>query len=137
MINKDNIDNNIECLILEDEYYTALEIKRLLIAYKPGYRVAAILETCMEFDEFISRNVNVDLIVGNIYLADGFTPKYIMQSGISVPVILTRGADGSCDYNLPNLIGYISKPVTKELLYSCINKFESEYILHPHTIGCN
>lgn len=121
MVNKENI----ECLILEDEYYTAFEIRRLLCAYNPAYTVAATLESCKEFTEFIDRGQNVDLIVSNINLADGMVLEPLSSMKRPIPVILTC-AEYPQDFKMPNLVGCIYKPVTGELLYKCLETFEQK-----------
>lgn len=119
MVKKDNI----KCLILEDEYYTAFEIRRLLYAYKPAYSVTATFESCVEFKEFINLGNNVDLIVSDIYLADGPALKSLSSLDRPIPIILTC-TEYPHDFNLPNLIGCIYKPITGNMLYKCLDLFE-------------
>lgn len=130
MDNKDNID----CIILEDEYYTAFEIKRLIQAYKPAYTVSAILESCGEFQDYIKCGNSVDLIVSDMNLADGSALKIFGAMTTPIPVILLCHEYPE-NFRLFRLVDFIYKPITCELLYKSLDLFERSHISNSEQIN--
>lgn len=117
----------IKCIILEDEYYTAHEICRLLKGYNDRYSVMNIFERCEDFVQFIDCGELPDLIVSNLYLADGFIGNIPKISELEIPFILTYLGNSFNFPQLQFLVGMIEKPVTKNLLYKTLEQYETNY----------
>lgn len=122
----------VKCLILEDEFYTALEICRLLKEYDDRYRIIRILEHCKDFVQYLSTEELPDLIVSNVMLADDYLFRLPTISELEVPVILTCIGNSEECSSVPNLVGVIEKPVTKPILFECLQKFETKYYHLTH-----
>lgn len=117
---------NTSCLILEDEYHTAQEIKRIVLSYRPGYQIIGPLESCMEFSMLLSgRTIMPDLIISDVQLADGISTKVFEAHNLKTPVIFTAARDADLDLTASfNTIGRIRMPVTYQELVSSIWRFE-------------
>lgn len=119
--------DHINCLILEDEFYTACEIRRLIKEYNGRYNVTGILESCEEFAHFIDIGELPDLIVCNVTLADGPIVNAPAFTNGKVPLILTCVEESISLVALPNIVGTIVKPITGELLYKCLAIYEHKF----------
>ncbi len=118
---------NINCLILEDEFYTAREIMRLLKEYDGNYNVTHILESCQEFTHYMEIGELPDLIICSVTLADGSIFKTPAFSYNTAPLILTCVEESISDHTLPNLVGTIIKPITAGLLFKYLRLYEHRY----------
>lgn len=118
--------DKIECLILEDEYYTAFEIRRLLYAYDSSFFVPAVLESCTDFKRYIERARKPDLIISDVDLADGSVLNSLRSLTWPIPVILLGTVKNINAVPFPNLIGWIYKPITGESLYKYLDFYARE-----------
>lgn len=120
------VKDKIECLILEDEYYTAFEIRRLLYAYDPAFFVPAMLESCVDFRAYMAGKSKPDLIVSDVDLADGSVFNLLTSLARPIPTILLGSVKRLNDGTFPNLLGWIYKPITAESLYAYLDLFVRE-----------
>lgn len=113
-------------LILEDEQAAATRLMQLLRETVPSAAVVAILESVKEAIVWFKNNIQPDLILSDIQLADGLSLDIFRQVNISAPVIFTTAYDA---YTLKafklNSIDYLLKPIDKDELKTAIEKFQS------------
>ncbi len=81
-------DRHIPWILLEDEYYTAGELKRLVGRVSSKYHNIAIIDTCKRFREYWRRSPNADLIITDESLADGPVTGVLEDLEVKTPVIV-------------------------------------------------
>ncbi|WP_245935876.1 LytR/AlgR family response regulator transcription factor [Sphingobacterium athyrii] len=120
MINEDEYAMKI--LIIEDELPSARLLRRKLEGL--GYTVMAILQTVEESIEWFLSNVEPDLLLMDIQLADGISFEILERIKPSSAIIFTTAYD---EYLLrafkQNSIDYLLKPIEDEELENAIKKF--------------
>lgn len=115
----------INWVLLEDEYYTAVELRRVITADFPEYHNIATFERCCEFREFIDSGHKADLIISNVDLADGPVFSVFNKIKIEIPVILTTSYDDTSRNLLPgNIVHILPRPVSIEDLRGALRRFE-------------
>lgn len=123
--------NKIRILLIEDEKIVSLELKSIL--EKLGYEIVGIAETSEEACT-IALNNPIDLVVSDIQLkngVDGIETSAILQNIYDLPVIFMTAFNDDIKIqrasNLPNMIGYIVKPIRVDELHTMIKVAVSKF----------
>jgi DNA-binding LytR/AlgR family response regulator len=110
-------------LIIEDEPQAAQRLSTLVLELVPGAEILAKVDSVKKSVDWFSKNVQPDLILMDIQLADGLSFEIFQDVEVKAPVIFTTAYD---EYALKafkvNSIDYILKPVDKEELRKAIEK---------------
>lgn len=114
----------MKVLIIEDETFAQLELKRLLLLCRPDIEVVDCIDSVEEATEQIPK-INIDLIFMDIQLSDGLSFEIFSKINPSAPVIFTTAYD---EYAIKafkvNSIDYLLKPIEKEALNAALLKYE-------------
>ncbi|PUB33491.1 LytTR family two component transcriptional regulator [Elizabethkingia sp. YR214] len=113
-------------LIVEDERFAYLEIKRMMVRLCPEYVLAGRIESVKETVSFLKNN-SVDLILSDIHLADGDCFEIFEQVHVSAPIIFTTAYDEHAirAFKL-NSIDYLLKPIEEEHLAAALKKLQQQ-----------
>lgn len=113
----------MKVVIVEDEFFAADRLKKLLEESEPGIEIVNVLETVKKAVQWFGKNQNFDLIFMDIQLADGLSLEIFEQVEINKPVIFTTAYD---EYALKafqmNGIDYLLKPITHDSLNHSLEK---------------
>lgn len=121
----------IQYLLVEDEYFAAEEIKRMIQKLRPNYQMAGQTGSVDETVSFL-RHTPVELIILDIRLSDGTSFEIFEQIPVDAPIIFTTAYD---EYALQafqvHSIHYLLKPVEETELETALYRFEQNNRLLP------
>ena len=110
-------------VIVEDETAAAVNLRNMLSSIIPDVEIVEVLESVEEAVEFVSGDVDADVVFMDIHLADGDSFRIFQSVDISIPIIFTTAYD---EYALEafkvNSIDYLLKPFQEEDLRRAIDK---------------
>ena len=113
-------------LIVEDERFAFVELKRMMEQLRPDYTWVGRTESVADTVLFLKNNP-VELILLDIRLADGNSFEIFEQIQVTIPIIFTTAYD---EYAIQafklNSIDYLLKPVEEEDLLAALNKLERQ-----------
>jgi DNA-binding LytR/AlgR family response regulator len=122
-------------VIIEDEAFAALRLKKMIRDFNPGIRILAELESVAESVKWFRSNPEPDLIFLDIHLEDDLSFAIFEQVNISCPVIFTTAFD---EYAIKAFklksIDYLLKPIVHEELASALKKYEQFSGLHSNSV---
>jgi len=128
----------MKVLIVEDESLAADRLISLIHEIHPDSEIVASLQSISAVCSWFAKNLQPDLILMDIQLADGLCFEIFDQTYIQSPVIFTTAFN---EYALRafkvNSIDYLLKPIDKEELsnalkkYHSINRFPSNQPIDP------
>jgi|GEM_PF-2307700 Response regulator of the LytR/AlgR family len=120
MSNRD--DKTVRYVILEDEYYTSLNLKSMISELRPNYRLIAESGSVIGATELLM-NSEIDLIFSEVKLSDELSFK--LFESLNIPILFISGygeyASQAVSYNC---VDYILKPISEEQLHKAIRRFE-------------
>jgi len=112
-------------LIIEDEHYAALRLKKMILKELPDAKIVEVLDSVSESTEWLSSHIEPNLIFMDIQLADGLSFQIFDTVKVSCPIIFTTAYD---EYALKafkvNSIDYLLKPLEESALRDAINKYQ-------------
>lgn len=113
-------------LIVEDERFAYLEIKRMMTKLYPDYLLMGRTESVEDTILFLNNNP-VDFILLDIRLADGNCFEIFEQVQVSIPIIFTTAYDEHAirAFKL-NSIDYLLKPVEEDELSAALKKLQQQ-----------
>lgn len=114
-------------LIVEDERFAYLEIKRMMAKLCPDYTLIGRTESVADTVLFLSNNP-VDFMLLDIRLADGNCFEIFEQIQVSIPIIFTTAYDEHAirAFKL-NSIDYLLKPVEEDELSAALKKLQQQH----------
>ncbi|MGN0238378.1 MAG: response regulator [Lepagella sp.] len=116
-------------LILEDSYYTALDIQETMRRLRPGFQLMDITDDTAEAIRRIRRQ-GVDMMIADTSASDGDSIGKLTDASISTPVIFISECRDSMERaKRLNMIDYILKPVTLSDLRCALSRYD---ILKQH-----
>jgi len=125
----------MKVVIIEDEAFAALRLKKMIRKYNPEIVILAELESVTESVKWFRSNPEPDLIFLDIHLEDDLSFAIFEQVNISSPVIFTTAFD---EYAIKAFklksIDYLLKPIVHEELASALKKYEQYSGLHHNSI---
>ncbi len=115
----------MKVVIIEDEAFAALRLKKMIQDFNPDIKILAELESVAESVSWFKTNPEPDLIFLDIHLEDDLSFAIFDQVKISAPVIFTTAFD---EYAIKAFklksIDYLLKPIVHEELAAAIKKYE-------------
>lgn len=112
-------------LIIEDEHYSASDLKQMLLTLRPTFKVLDIIDSVEDSIEWLSENKEPDLIFSDIQLGDGLCFEIFKSNIVNCPVIFTTAYN---EYMLQafetNGVSYLLKPVERKSLEAALLKVE-------------
>ncbi len=125
----------MKVVIIEDEAFAALRLKKMIQDYNQDISIVAELESVAESVKWFKSNPEPDLIFLDIHLEDDLSFAIFEQVNISSPVIFTTAFD---EYAIKAFklksIDYLLKPIVHEELASAIKKYEQFSGLHRNSV---
>ena len=125
----------MKVVIIEDEAFAALRLKKMIREYNPEIEVVAELESVSNSVKWFKSNPEPDLIFLDIHLEDDLSFAIFDQVNISSPVIFTTAFD---EYAIKAFkhksIDYLLKPIVHEELAAALKKYEQFSGLHQKSI---
>ncbi len=114
----------MKVVIIEDESFASLRLKKLIHDYDSKIEVIAELESVEESIKWFKSNKEPDLIFLDIHLEDNLSFSIFEKVNISCPIIFTTAFD---EYAIKafklNSIDYLLKPVIREELVASLKKY--------------
>ena len=112
-------------VIIEDEAFAAMRLKKMILEYNPDINIVAELESVEESVKWFRNNPEPDLIFLDIHLEDDLSFAIFEQVDIDSPVIFTTAFD---EYAIKAFklksIDYLLKPIVQEELAAALKKYE-------------
>ena len=125
----------MKVVIIEDEAFAALRLKKMIQEYNPEIKILAELESVADSVKWFKSNPEPDLIFLDIHLEDDLSFAIFDQVNISSPVIFTTAFD---EYAIKAFklksIDYLLKPIVHEELAAALKKYEQFSGLHHNSI---
>ncbi len=125
----------MKVVIIEDEAFAALRLKKMIRDYNPDIEILAELESVVESVKWFKSNPEPDLIFLDIHLEDDLSFAIFEQVNISSPVIFTTAFD---EYAIKAFklksIDYLLKPIVHEELAAALKKYEDFSGLHSNSV---
>ncbi len=125
----------MKVVIIEDEAFAALRLKKMIHAFNPDIKILAELESVAESVKWFKSNPEPDLIFLDIHLEDDLSFAIFDQVNISSPVIFTTAFD---EYAIKAFklksIDYLLKPIVHEELAAALKKYEQYSGLHHNAV---
>ncbi len=101
----------MKVVIIEDEFYTAEDLKRTLTLIDKNIEIIAVLQSVKEAKAFFTNPVKFDLIFSDIQLGDGESFEVFKQFEITAPIVfITAYNDYAMQAFNANGVDYILKP---------------------------
>ncbi|MCK8520760.1 LytTR family DNA-binding domain-containing protein [Aquimarina sp. D1M17] len=117
----------MKVIIVEDELTASENLKYLLDEVDPTIEVVQVLESVKQSIDYLSNDIDAELIFMDIHLADGISFEIFDQVTINTPVIFTTAYD---QYAIKafkvNSVDYLLKPIDPEELSKAISKFKNQ-----------
>lgn len=111
-------------IILEDAYYTALDIIETVKRLRPGYRLIGVEEEASEAIRLIC-NKPPDLIIADTTVGDGNSIEEFKKASIKIPLIfISESSDAYYSAQDLNIITFILKPVLGLDLAKAFDRFD-------------
>lgn len=124
----------MKVVIIEDEAFAALRLKKMIQNYNPDIRILAELESVAGSVKWFKSNPEPDLIFLDIHLEDDLSFAIFEKVNISSPVIFTTAFD---EYAIKAFklksIDYLLKPIVHEELAAALKKYEQFSGLHHNS----
>ena len=125
----------MKVVIIEDEAFAALRLKKMIHDFNPDIKILAELESVAESVKWFKSNPEPDLVFLDIHLEDDLSFAIFDQVDISSPVIFTTAFD---EYAIKAFklksIDYLLKPIVHEELAAALKKYEQYSGLHPNAV---
>lgn len=118
---------HIKYILLEDEYYTSVNLKKMISEIRPGYIPVGESDSAGRISELI-QNTTPDLIIADIQLADGTCINALRKFWRNNCLIIFTGFEKyKTELKGLNVIDFVLKPISKEDIACSIEKFENTY----------
>lgn len=115
----------MKVVIIEDEGFAAMRLKKMILQYNPDIEIMAELESVKESVLWFKSHNDPDLIFLDIQLEDDLSFSIFEQVNITSPVIFTTAFD---EYAIKAFklksIDYLLKPIIQEELVAALKKYE-------------
>lgn len=126
----------MKVVIIEDEEFAALRLKKMIMDFNPEIEILAELESVAESVKWFKSNPEPDLIFLDIHLEDDLSFAIFEQVNISSPIIFTTAFD---EYAIKAFklksIDYLLKPIVHEELAAALKKYEQFNTLNRNSIN--
>lgn len=111
-------------IILEDAYYTALDIRETVKRLRSGYRLIGITDETSEAVRMIYRE-DADMMIADTSASDGDSIGRLQKESVSIPIIFISeySEDAERARNL-NMVDFILKPVTPSDLERAFSRLD-------------
>jgi DNA-binding LytR/AlgR family response regulator len=114
----------MKILIIEDEIYTALRLKKILLEHDKNFTIVGLIQSVQEAISWLNNNPHPDLIFQDVELSDGNCFEIYETLQVESPFVFTTAYSDHVlkSYTL-NSIGYLIKPYDKQDILNQLEKF--------------
>ncbi|AXY75537.1 DNA-binding response regulator [Paraflavitalea soli] len=110
-------------LIIEDEVQTARDLQETIVALRPSFSIAGVIDSVETGLEWFEQHAQPDLIFSDIQLGDGLAFDIFRQVRLACPVVFCTAYDQYAIQAFRNNgIDYLLKPLDEQLLKQCLDK---------------
>jgi two-component system LytT family response regulator len=114
----------MKILVIEDELLVAESLMKMVKQLEPTAELIGPIPTVKASLKWLGENIQPDLILSDIQLADGISLDIFYEQRVSCPIIFTTAYN---EYAIRafkvNSIDYLLKPVDKKELHDAFQKF--------------
>lgn len=115
----------MKIIIIEDEAFSAADLKATILSLRPSYQVISTLSSVREAMNYFAQASDVDLIFSDIHLGDGLSFEIFKSLQIQAPVIFCTAYDHyAIEAFKANGIDYVLKPISPSAIGGALEKFE-------------
>lgn len=124
--------------LIEDEPLALKRIENIIKQHRPEWEISFKAQSVRELEEFFSGDIEIDLMLCDIHLADGLSFKAFKDKQPKFPIIFITAYD---EYALRsfehNCIDYILKPIDEARMIQSFEKLEklgqvqNSSLIHP------
>jgi len=115
----------MKIVIIEDEPQAAIGLQTMLAGLDQSIEVIAILESVAQAVTFLSSPPLIDVVFSDIQLEDGLSFEIFEKVKVKVPIIFTTAYNQyAIQAFQTNGIGYLLKPIDKQLLSQTLQKYK-------------
>lgn len=119
-------------VIIEDEYYAAEALEKMLLKLKPNSSVVQKITSVEDGIDYLKSNPEPDLLFCDIQLSDGVSFEIFEKVHISCPIVFITAFDQYAIQAFEvNSIDYLLKPIKIENLIQALNKFDTFFSRSP------
>jgi two-component system, LytTR family, response regulator LytT len=112
--------------IVEDEPLTLNRIRNIINAQNSDLEVVGTAQSNKELLELLNSDIQIDLLLCDIHLADGLSFNVLKDKAISFPIIFVTAYDKYALESFEhNCIDYILKPIQEERLLKAFDKVKN------------
>lgn len=124
-------EETLTYIILEDTYYIALDLQKIMVSLRPDLRLAAIAETAGEAVAIILRDAP-GLLIADTTANDGNTMDILKEAGVDIPVVfISEYSYLKKRINAFSTADFILKPVTPTELKEALRRIERKIKQQP------
>lgn len=124
-------EETLTYIILEDTYYIALDLQKIMESLRPDLRLAAIAETAGEAVAIILRDAP-GLLIADTTASDGNTMDILKEAGVDIPVVfISEYSYLTKRINAFSTADFILKPVTPTELKEALRRIERKIKQQP------
>lgn len=118
-------DRTLKYIILEDIYYSALDIRETVKRFRPGYRLLGMADETAEAVSMI-RSGQPDMLIADTSASDGDSISILQEAAIDTPIIfISEYASQAERAQDLNMVDFILKPVTPLDIERALCRFDS------------
>lgn len=123
----ENSDRNIHYLLLQEDYYTSRNIRRMIDNIRPDYIFSGSSERALGDHAGVCL-CGIDLVIADLQLAEGIFFNLMPPDSCRKPVIIMAENESFLnEMKGYNLVDYVLKPVSCKDMENSLNKFEEYY----------
>ena len=114
----------MKVVIIEDEAFAALRLKKMIHDFNPEIQILAELESVAESVKWFKSNPEPDLIFLDIHLEDDISFAIFREVTISCPIVFTTATDEIATRAFQVMkIDFLHKPIMQAELNAVIDKY--------------
>lgn len=122
-----------------DEHLTCSSLSLFISAFRPQYTLSHVCQSNKTAKQILNKQ-DIDLIIADLLLADGYCLSTIAEYFPSIPIIIISGDENevmalSAQRNT-QIVKYLMKPISRDMLEAAIESFENisatDYNIHPY-----
>lgn len=118
-------ETTLKYIILEDVYYTALDISEIVRRLRPGFCLVGITDETSEAVRMIAGK-DTDMMIASTNVSTGDSIGELQKASVSVPTVFISDCSETVErIKGLNMVDFILKPVTLPDLERALCRFDS------------
>ena len=117
-------NKTMKVVIIEDEEFAALRLKKMILEFNPEIEIMAELESVAESVKWFKSNPEPDLVFLDIHLEDDLSFAIFEKVSVSSPIVFTTATDElAVKAFMIKGIDFLHKPIVKTELEAMLEKY--------------